>query len=95
MRRYYKVCDIVFFLSLDDNIIIYIFYHFHQEKPLSNRQLNFDRLYPVETGTKRNYEDDDDESSISGTDETDNESSNSKLFYGTQLNIRLSYLFIR
>ncbi|CAF1199852.1 unnamed protein product [Rotaria sordida] len=46
-----------------------------KKNPLVNRQLNFDRLYPSPTRTKRSYKDDadEDESSLSGSDEIDSE----------------------
>ncbi|CAF5075511.1 unnamed protein product, partial [Rotaria sp. Silwood1] len=44
-----------------------------KKNTLVDRQLNFDRLYSSPTKTKRNYKDNDDnnESSLSGSDETD------------------------
>ncbi|CAF2922492.1 unnamed protein product [Rotaria sp. Silwood2] len=47
---------------------------FYCEKtPLFNRQLNFNRVYSSKTGTKRRLEDNQDESSLSGSDEVDDE----------------------
>ncbi|CAF3710089.1 unnamed protein product [Rotaria socialis] len=44
-----------------------------QKTPLCNRELNFSRVYTSKVGTKRCHEDNHDESSLSGTDISDDE----------------------